>query len=167
MRVRLLGVCERRLWLSRVMSHPVSRRHCVAMASRAPNAVLHIAAGIVLTAMLAHPGALWVVMAAVGVRVYTVVVIVAMLLFGLAHSRGESLERVETERVPRTPERVPRTPTTERAPELFKESVKVETKVETKTKGVQSQTTYTYVRKVVNPRFEPLPDKSHGCFPEG
>ena len=39
--------------------------------------------------------------------------------------------------------------------------------METKTKAVQSQTTSTYVRKVVTPRFEPLPEMSHGCFPEG
>ena len=40
----------------------------------------------------------------------------------------------------------------------------VQSKVVNRDVCSQSQTTYTAVRQVANPRFQPLPEESHGCF---
>ena len=61
------------------------------MASRAQNAVLQTGGGIVVAAMLSQPGYLMKVLQCVGVSAYTLVVIVATLLFAVAYARGEHL----------------------------------------------------------------------------
>ena len=40
----------------------------------------------------------------------------------------------------------------------------VQSKVVNRDVCSQSQTTYTAVRQVANPQFQPLPEDSHGCF---
>ena len=68
-----------------------ANQRCGAMASRAQNAVLQTGGGIVVAAMLSQPGYLMKVLQCVGVSAYTLVVIVATLLFAVAYARGEHL----------------------------------------------------------------------------
>ena len=50
------------------------------------------------------------------------------------------------------------------APMIVVEQPAVQNTTATRNIGVQAQTTYTAVRGVQNPRFQPLPEASHGAF---